>query len=221
MRRQLLIQLLLLALLFYAFIILCAAHAKQMRYSFPWVPLTLVWTAQALQTIYRWTRDTLERALGFAYSLNFLTALPVAAILIILMAISTVGARQVPEFEMSHARHALVRSAGLWLKEQAPGPKTILSEAAVFPLYSGGFQVLFPSAPPETVLRYLHSENPDFVVLGNSPVRFAPYLKEWYDHGIPDAQAHLIYAAEDPQGEGLRVYSWGWTKPLMPAIQRP
>ena len=206
-RQQLIPQVLLLSLLAYAFIVLCAAHSQQLRYAFPLVPLTIIWTTRGLLAIYDWTRGTTQRACG-KESLGNATATFVAGFAAFaLVAISALGVRQVAEFSMGAPRYAYIRSAGIWLKGHEAGRKTILSEAAVLPFYAGGYQILAPSASPEVVLRYLHSENPDFIVLGSTPVKSVTYLADWYAHGIPDSQARVIHA-EGNGAEQILIYRW-------------
>jgi len=217
-RNQLVAQVFLISLLVYAFVILCAAHSRQLRYAFPLVPLTIVWTARGLLAIHDWARNTVQRSFVWDSFKNWAATLLTSSALLVLVTISALGVRQVAEFSMGSSRYSYIRSAGLWLKEHEPGRKNILSEAAVFPFYAGGYQILAPVASEEVVLRYLHSENPDFIVLGSSPVKSVSYLRDWYDHGIPDPRAKLIHS-EGTGTDRILIYKWDHVSSSQPATE--
>jgi hypothetical protein len=168
--------------------------------------------------IHDWARNTVQRSFVWDSFKNWAATLLTSTALLVLVTISALGVRQVTEFAMGTPRYSYIRSAGLWLKEHEPGRKNILSEGAVFPFYAGGYQILAPAASEEVVLRYLHSENPDFLVLGSLPIKSVSYLRDWYDHGIPDPRAKLIHS-EGTGTDRILIYKWDHVSSLQPATE--
>lgn len=210
-RRAFLAQLLLMALFAYLIVTLLATHSQQLRYAFALVPLTLVWAGRGLVAVWCWATETALAIWAGSKAAKLFRWAVASGILAALVCFSTLGTGEVPEFELGRSADSPLRSGGLWLKGYAPGPKTVCSVTSILPFYAGGYQVLWPAADSNTVLLYLRSASPDFVVLGSLSNRFAAYLHDWYEHGIPDPRARLIHE-ERGAGETLRIYSWAWQR---------
>jgi len=74
--------------------------------------------------------------------------------------------------------------------------------------YANGSLMYLPYASSDLALRYIAKEKPDFIVLLEYAKGELPYLAQWFDHGIPDQSAELIYDQGDRQHERVKIYRW-------------
>ncbi len=65
-----------------------------------------------------------------------------------------------------------------------------------------------PFASSAVSLRYISQKKPDFIVLLEFTKRSLPYLTDWFDHGIPDRRAELIYDETGRNYERVKIYKW-------------
>ena len=96
------------------------------------------------------------------------------------------------------------RTAGLWLREQMPNSKVVMSTDTATAYYSGSTWVPFPYTTDIVRLAYVEKIKPDFLVLHGAIVtEWRSDLWRWYQKGIPDARAQLIYQVGDTE-----IYRW-------------
>ena len=98
--------------------------------------------------------------------------------------------------------------AGRWLAAQAPPHKWVMDMGNQVAYYAGGDLLYLPYATSDLALRYIAKRKPDYVVLMGAPKNYLPYTAEWYDRGIPDRRAVLVYDDSTSAEEGLKIYRW-------------
>jgi 4-amino-4-deoxy-L-arabinose transferase-like glycosyltransferase len=207
-RRRFFQELLLLGVFGYLLIVLLAAHASFLRYSFPLLPFLLVWASKGLTNLYSWAKNSAiailpDHRAGAARIGCAVAAIPLAFVI----ACSADGLPQVGELESGWPRNLPLKEAGLWLRAHQLGPKNIFS-STVMAYYADAYQLIFPFTDSELALRYIHKMDPDFIVIEPNSGAFAPYLVLWAKQGIPDSQAKLIYEGGTPQSGRIQIYSW-------------
>jgi 4-amino-4-deoxy-L-arabinose transferase-like glycosyltransferase len=207
-RRRFFQELLLLGVFSYLLIVLLAAHASFLRYSFPLLPFLLVWASKGITNLYSWAKNSatvilLDQRAAAAWIGCAVAAIP----LVFVIACSADGLPQVGELESGWPRNFPLKEAGLWLRAHQPGPKNIFS-STVMAYYADAYQLIFPYTDGELALHYIHKMDPDFIVIEPYSGAFAPYLVSWAKQGIPDSQAKLIYDGGTPQSGRIQIYSW-------------
>jgi hypothetical protein len=65
-----------------------------------------------------------------------------------------------------------------------------------------------PFASSDPALRYIAKKKPDFIVLLEDTKLSRPYLAKWFDEGIPDKRAELIYDVGDSHHVRIKIYRW-------------
>ena len=65
-----------------------------------------------------------------------------------------------------------------------------------------------PYADSDLALRYIADRRPEFLVLAAGTRAERPYTTRWFDEGIPDARAQLVYDAGNDSDERIRIYRW-------------
>jgi hypothetical protein len=76
------------------------------------------------------------------------------------------------------------------------------------PYYAGAAMTYLPYASGDLALRYVAKARPDFIVLEEEMKIELPYLAAWFDNGIPDARARLVYDEGGPGRERIKIYRW-------------
>jgi len=207
-RQRLFQEFLLFGIFGYQLIILLAAHANFLRYSFPLLPFLVVWASKGITNLYSWAKNSAAAILQDHGTRAIRIGCAIAMIpLVFVIACSAIGLPEVGELESGWPRHLPVKQAGLWLRVFQPGPKNIFS-STVMAYYADAYQLIFPYAESELSLRYIHKMNPDFIVIEPYSEALAPYLVTWAKQGIPDSQAKLIYEEGTPQSGKIQIYSW-------------
>jgi len=101
------------------------------------------------------------------------------------------------------------KTAGQWLAQHWPGPKWVMATSLIPAYYADGSLMYLPYASSDLALRYIAKKKPDFIVLLEYSEREPPYLAQWFEQGIPDQSAELIYDEGDSQHERVKIYRWG------------
>jgi hypothetical protein len=57
-------------------------------------------------------------------------------------------------------------------------------------------------------LRYIAKKKPDFIVLLEDTKLSRPFLAKWFDEGIPDKRAELIYDVAGSHRVRIKIYHW-------------
>ena len=189
-------------------LVVTGAHVEY-RYADVTVPLTMPWVAKGLEELGDWARSLagglspilVPRAslIGTACQL---------AICIPMLVFSFVGTRTMSEFTIEQADNLGIKQAGLWLRDQKPQAKRIAAMDSVVPYYSSSILVQFPYARPAQTLRYFDSRNVDFIVLEGAYSSSFPTIGEWFNQGIPDPRAELLYDSGGPLKTRIEIYRW-------------
>jgi 4-amino-4-deoxy-L-arabinose transferase-like glycosyltransferase len=112
--------------------------------------------------------------------------------------------------------------AGEWLSRQEPVPTRIMDAGSQVAFYAGADLSLLPFTDADRALQYVARRGPDFVVLGSRSIGQRPYTRRWFDEGIPDGRAALVYDAGEPDGERIKIYRWSPPGPSeLPAESLP
>jgi hypothetical protein len=97
--------------------------------------------------------------------------------------------------------------AGQWLAQHSPRPKWVM-DTSLLTYYAGAGLMYLPYCSSNIALRYIAEKKPDFIVLLRDSRKSTPYLAQWFDEGIPDPRAKLIYDKGDRSRERVKVYRW-------------
>ena len=79
---------------------------------------------------------------------------------------------------------------------------------STLPYYANGTQLYLPYADSARTLAYIHRKRPDFIVLQADELASRPYLRDWFEHSIPDSCARLIRHSEGPVVQQIEIYQW-------------
>ena len=79
---------------------------------------------------------------------------------------------------------------------------------STLPYYANGTQLYLPYADSARALAYIHRKRPDFIVLQADELASRPYLRDWFEHSIPDSCARLIRHSEGPVVQQIEIYQW-------------
>jgi 4-amino-4-deoxy-L-arabinose transferase-like glycosyltransferase len=185
-------------------VIVLGQHAIQFRFLLPLLPLLLIWESKGIDEVARWVvasaRHASRHTLGVTGRLGVGTRFALGSLLVLM----AVRALAWGTFKDASARELDLKDAGIWLAQYRPGPKRIMGEDEVI-FYAGGTKYNFPYADSGLALQYVRHKEPDFIVLTERLGPSAPYHRDWFDHGIPDPAARLIFRTVDHQ---VTIYEW-------------
>lgn len=100
------------------------------------------------------------------------------------------------------------KTAGQWLAARSPRPERLMGDSLIPAYYAKADFTYLPFASSNVSLRYISEKRPDFIVLLEFSKQSCPYLTEWFDHGIPDRRAELIYDQTGRHHERVKIYQW-------------
>jgi len=170
----------------------------------------LLWAGKGARELHCWCCETLA-SLPVPENIPRLTARAVQWIFVLsMMAMSLKGVQR--EGEFLDASRTEGKLAGEWLAKYSSGPKWVMDESLIPAYYAGAALMYLPFATSDVALRYISEKKPDFIVLLEYRKRSRPYLAQWFDDGIPDQRAELIYDQVVPHREGVKIYRWKATQ---------
>jgi hypothetical protein len=175
------------------------------RFFHPFMGLLLLWASKGAEQLYDWSCNWFPfvfRKPGLSQISGLV--LPYAAVFLVL-AVSFRAVRKQPEFKQPMLTERKI--SGQWLARESPGSKSIMSSSSIPAYYAGGSLMYLPYTSSAVALRYIYKKKPDFIVLLELRKRSLPYLAQWFDRGIPDQSAKLIYDQSDGQ-ERVKIYRW-------------
>jgi hypothetical protein len=213
-------ELFLLSMFTYVLVILLLAHMYQARYTFILLPFLTIWAANGLSALVDWGTMTAATFRGGRSNARFVGMIVAGVTLASVAMASSRGVRTISEFAWSEPPYLPVKTAGLWLKGYQPGPKSIMADACAFPYYAGGTQILFPVASAGLVLRYIEHKSPDFIVMYNHERWASPAIASWFDTGIPDPRAQLVYDNGLTGEVAIRIYKWAPARTGIVVLQK-
>jgi 4-amino-4-deoxy-L-arabinose transferase-like glycosyltransferase len=187
---------------------LLGAHGVQLRYVVPLLPLLIIWGAKGIDEAARWLVATVQRLSGGGFRLATYFGTGARSVLILVLLLLSVRGLSWGGFRDENPERLSLKQAGIWLERYKPGPKRIMSVLIEIPYYARGSLLPFPYAPGTLALEYVRVKEPDFLVLTGAPASGGPYLHDWFEHGIPDSSAHVIYRAGRSGDYDVVIYEW-------------
>jgi 4-amino-4-deoxy-L-arabinose transferase-like glycosyltransferase len=178
------------------------------RFYFVLAPFLLIWAANGLVEVGRWTKASIAatgwRWLGpgvLAYAVPTLIGL--AVVVYPLRAV-----RDLYEFKQGAPVAGVVEQerVGLWIGQQQDRPVKIMGTIPIA-FYANGQFVPFPYCSAELAFRFLDVAEVDYVVLRRGD-RFTRYYEDWLAKGIGDPKAELVYVSSDANAGEFRVFRW-------------
>ena len=177
------------------------------RYYFVLVPFLLIWAANGLVEISRWTKASIAAG-GWGWLRPRVMAWVVPALLALGAILYPVKAiRSLYEFTEGSPARRVVKDVGLWVRQQQSGPVVIMDRSTPLAFHADADFVYFPYCSGDLALRFLDAAKVDYVVLRRDE-RFTPYYEEWYAKGIPDRRARLVYVSSGADAGEIKVYRW-------------
>src|ERR1700733_8201278 len=186
------------------------------RYILPAVAPGLLWVAKGTDEACQWVRS-LVSTLNWRYLPNAHRTGAVVRVSLVLMVFGAVlyGVQTSGMFVTEREGFADLKQAGLWLRDLSPGPKKIACMGTVPTYYAKGTIIGLPYAESVQALRYVDSQNVDFIFLDYHYTGNHPEAVDWIKHGIPDRRAHLIFSAGAPASR-IAIYRWVSDAPSSP-----
>jgi len=176
------------------------------RYFHSLLGLLLLWAGKGAEELHHWSHDTVAR-FAASYRLRRIVGLAVqwsAVAALIATSLSTVP--KDPEFEQFGLTEC--KTAGQWIAHQSPPQPWVMSTSLIPAYYANGNFMYLPYSSSDTALRYISKKKPDYLVLNEYPRKSLPYLAAWFDAGIPDPRAVMVYDHGEPDHERVKIYHW-------------
>ncbi len=207
-RRRLIREVVLLAIGLGHVFTLLGAHWLQLRYVVPLLPFLIIWAAKGIDEAARWLVATVQRSTGGGFRLADYVGTGARAVLILVLLLLGMRGLSWGSFRDENPGRLSLKQAGIWLEQYKPGPKRIMSVPIEVPYYAKGSLLPFPYAPATLVLEYVHVKGPDFLVLTSAPASVGSYIHDWFENGIPDSSAHVIYRGGQSGDYEVVIYEW-------------
>jgi len=188
-------------------VILLGQHLVAFRYEMPLVSILLLWWAKGIDEASRWATLSVRQLVGSRWARAGTQVGVCAGLVLLIVLLATRGGGQL--FRDESAIQLDLKDAGVWLAEYRSGPKRILGYEPAVSYYGGGIRLHFPVTNDAGLARdYVRMKRPDFLFLtGNTEV--PAYYRDWFEHGVPDSAARLIYARGGrPGGRAVKIYEW-------------
>jgi hypothetical protein len=99
-----------------------------------------------------------------------------------------------------------IKAAGEWLRTNSTGPLRILDSSTIVPFHAKASHFWLPCCDEKAALRYIDNKNINVVVVRKSEAEAPPYLKNWFENGIPDPRAELVHAVDIGNRESIKIY---------------
>jgi hypothetical protein len=213
-RRRFIGELFLLSVLLLVFLVLLSAHLLQFRYFLPVLPLLVIWASKGIERLSRWAKSTASNLMGRPPRRENVLAVGLQCISCLVVLLFATRGAYVSELTQGGYQNYALKEAGLWLNQNYPGSRTIMTtNSIVIPYYAKGIMMALPYASSSVALRYIHKKRPDFVVLEGRTMKLRPYIQEWIEKGIPDATAQRIYSKGSSIEDSIAVFRFSWISP--------
>jgi hypothetical protein len=205
--------------LFHEAIIICIAlsvlffwvtsSSAEFRYVFPLVPLGVLWVAKGAEELGQWSRGVVSSFRQVSLPASRRTVMIVESILLLLSSAMALHSTQSNWlFRIEQRENLDIKEASLWLRNFAPGPKKIACFATVPSYYAQGTLIGLPYAESSEALRYMDTNNVDFIVLDAQYSINFPEIPDWIKSRIPDERAQLIYELGTDPSRKIQIYRW-------------
>jgi len=181
-------------------------HAIYVRNYFILVPFFLIWGANGLVDVARWTNRNI--AVIFRRRNAWVPGVWVAGLIAVLMLnYALKDTRNLFVFREGAPESVGAKDAGVWIKKQQTRRARVMDVLDTVAFHADADYVHFPSCNAGLALRYIEKEKIDYVVFrrGFDQPR---YYKDWLQSGIPDARAQQVYATAEGDPSGILVFRW-------------
>jgi len=181
-------------------------HAIYVRNYFILAPFLIIWGANGLVVLVRWTNKNTA-----AITRQRTTWLPGVLVSVFVVTIMLASAwkdtRRLSVLQEGSPASQGAKDAGLWIRQQQTGRAKIMDVLDTVAFHADGDYVHFPSCDADLALRYIEKEKVDYVILrrGFEPTK---YYGEWSASSIPDPRALLVYASPEGDPNAIRVFQW-------------
>jgi len=180
----------------------------KVRNYYLFLPILVVWAAKGVTELSRWGGSTTQIILHRKPVSRRIeiVVLWISVAALCLLALS--GVRFVPEFRDFGPENRYIKEAGEWLRNSSLEPTIVMDTQGNLAFHAGAKYVPFPYSDSATALRYVDKKKVDFIVLRESDRSSRPYLPHWFENGVPDRRAQLIYRRETPTFGKTIIFKW-------------
>jgi 4-amino-4-deoxy-L-arabinose transferase-like glycosyltransferase len=190
------------------FLLSTAAHIEH-RYAYPLPVIFLLWAAAGLDVFRDWIVRSISLWGGEARAFaNSAAQATVGGLCGVIVLFSLVGMRTDWFFMIQQKDFLGIKEAGQWLGSQEPKSKKMFGFEGRVAYYADATIIIFPYADSATALRYLETKNVDYIVLDSLNIRNMPTMGEWFNKGVPDSRAHLVFDAGQGTKDEIKIYRW-------------
>lgn len=190
---------------------LCVLHTNSPRYYFVLLPFLVIWAANGLVEVNRWTKTTVA-ASGFRWVNPALSGGIVSGLVALAVVITPIAAvRNLHHFKSGSSEGRVTKDVGLWIREHnnllSGSSIRIMDLSTPLAFHAGAQYVHFPYTNAQNAIRFLDAAKVDYVVLRRG-AKFADYYEDWLARGIPDARAERVYVSSEANPGAFLVYAW-------------
>jgi Dolichyl-phosphate-mannose-protein mannosyltransferase len=183
-------------------------HAIYVRNYFILAPFLLIWGANGLLEVARWTNRNIAVTFQRASISSVPGGLAAGLIVIVMLGYAWKDTRNLFVFREGSTESQGAEDAGLWIKQQQTRRVRVMDVQDTVAFYADADYVHFPSCSPQLALAYMQKEEVDYVIFRRG-FEQPKYYKEWLTSGsIPDARATLVYATREGDPSGILVFRW-------------
>ena len=188
-------------------VVLLSVQALWLRYFIPVLGVLPFWAGKGADELGAWARETFGAVTGTTGDLARIVgeSLKWLSIFVVL----AVSLRAVPaEPQFAESLNWERKDAGRWLAQQDGRPKWVMDAGLQVAYYAGADLAFLPYADSDLALRYIAKRKPDYIVLKSADLASLPYTSSWFENGIPDKRAVLVYDRGTAPAERVKIYRW-------------
>ena len=170
------------------------------------LPILLIWAGSAVARLSDWfatafagSRVLSPRSTRVAVTVTLLVAMAAA---------SYRNIQAIPALTETGQLGEKIQLAGRWLTWTDPTAKRVMDTSRNLTFYAGASFVPFPPGDGAAAVAAIESGNVDFIVVRSTGIDDRPYLKDWFEHGIPTRRARLIYSDHASDHQRFVIYRW-------------
>ena len=189
-------------------------HAIYVRNYFVLAPFLLIYGANGLVVVVRWTNKNI--AAIFRQRIAWVPGILVAGLLTLLMLnYALKDTRNLYVFREGSPETLAAKNAGMWINKQQARRVRVMDVQDTVAFHADAEYVHFPACDPGTALRYMEKEKVDYVVFRRGFDQ-PKYYQDWLTSGIPDARAQMVYATPENDPSGILIFRWNQSVPNHP-----
>ncbi len=194
--------------------IMLMVHIIWFRYTLPFFPFLIVWAANGAQEFCTWCEHTLTGIFTapsrlHAFFERWSWGVACVGLISVFAGLGFVGAKYNSDLTQGYGEYRILKEAGLWLRDYAPDTKKVVMDVSTqVAYYSGGYFGGLPNAESALALRYLEKKAPNFIVIWSGSLEKRPYLKAWFEQGIPSPHAELVHETRQGTDNRVAIYRW-------------